>query len=45
MTKMLELQGVSKLYKVGKREVRALNPISFNLEGDPSKIITKVLIH
>ena len=40
MTKILELQGVSKLYKVGKKEVRALNPISFNLEGEPSKIIT-----
>ena len=40
MTSIIELRGISKLYKVGKKEVRALNNISFNLEGEPAKIIT-----
>ena len=30
----LELKNVSKLYRVGKKEVHALNPISFDLLGD-----------
>jgi ABC-type oligopeptide transport system ATPase subunit len=36
----LELKNVSKLYRVGKKEVHALNPISFDLLGDPARIIT-----
>ena len=33
----LELKNVSKLYRVGKKEVHALNPISFDLLGDPAR--------
>ena len=38
----LELKNVSKLYRVGKKEVHALNPISFDLLGDPARIITSL---
>jgi oligopeptide/dipeptide ABC transporter ATP-binding protein len=40
MTSILELKNVSKVYPVGKKEVHALNPISFDLLGSPAKIIT-----
>ncbi|NBQ26004.1 MAG: ATP-binding cassette domain-containing protein, partial [Verrucomicrobia bacterium] len=39
-TATLELKNVSKLYRVGKKEVHALNPITFDLLGDPARIIT-----
>jgi peptide/nickel transport system ATP-binding protein len=39
-TATLELKNVSKLYRVGKKAVHALNPITFDLLGDPARIIT-----
>ena len=39
-TATLELKNVSKLYRVGKKAVHALNPISFDLLGNPARIIT-----